>query len=170
MASLIENLITVLNEENSEYETLLALSMEKTNAIVSGDVNALNELVEKEQGIVERINKLEKKRTEATGDVAIVLNKKPEELTLGTLAELLAGRSAESGALKSIHDRLKSTLGKMVQVNDSNRMLLQESIDMVDFELNLAQSLRQSPATANYSGSTYTNDSYGPTGSFDAKQ
>ena len=78
MASLIENLITVLNEENSEYETLLAVSMEKTDIIVRGDVNALNELVAKEQSIVERINKLEKKRIEATGDIAIVLNRKPE--------------------------------------------------------------------------------------------
>lgn len=170
MASLIENLITVLNEENSEYETLLAVSMEKTDIIVRGDVNALNELVAKEQSIVERINKLEKKRIEATGDIAIVLNRKPEELTLGGLAELLSSRKAESDAIKDIHDRLRGTLERMVRVNDSNRMLLQESIEMVDFELNLAQSLKQAPTTANYSGNTYTNESYGPTGSFDAKQ
>lgn len=170
MASLIENLINVLEEENSEYETLLALSMEKTNAIVSGDVDALNELVANEQSIVERINKLEKKRTEATKDIAIVLSKKPEELTLGRLAELLSARKAESDAIKDVHDRLKGTLERMVRVNESNKVLLQESIDMVDFELNLAQSLKQAPATANYSGNTYTNDSYGLTGSFDAKQ
>lgn len=63
MASLIENLINILDEENSEYETLLSLSIEKTDTIVSGDVNALNDLVAREQSIVERINKLEKKRT-----------------------------------------------------------------------------------------------------------
>lgn len=170
MASLIENLITVLNEENSEYETLLALSMEKTEAIVSGDVNALNDYVTREQVIVERINKLEKKRTEATADVAIVLNRKPEDTTLGYLAEALSSRKAESDALKDVHDRLKDTLDKMVRVNESNKMLLQESLEMVDFELNLAQSMRQAPATANYSGNNYTNESYGPTGSFDAKQ
>lgn len=170
MASLIENLITVLQKENSEYETLLELSIAKTDVIVSGDVNALNELVMKEQSIVERIQKLEKKRTEATKDVAIVLNRKPEELTLGVLAELLSGRKAESDALKNIHDKLKNTLGKMADVNESNEALLLESIEMVDFELNLAQSFRQAPTTANYSGNTYTNDSYGPTGSFDAKQ
>lgn len=61
MASLIENLINILDEENSEYETLLSLSIEKTDTIVSGDVNALNDLVAREQSIVERINKLEKK-------------------------------------------------------------------------------------------------------------
>lgn len=170
MASLIENLITVLNEENSEYETLLALSLAKTDTIVSGDANALNEFVAKEQSVVERINKLEKKRIEATGDIAIVLNRKPEELTLDTLAGLLSSRKAESDAIKDVHDRLRNTLERMVRVNESNRVLLQESIDMIDFELNLAQSLKQAPTTANYSGNTYTNDSYGPTGSFDAKQ
>ena len=45
-----------------------------------------------------------------------------------------------------------------------------EKLKMVDFEMNLAQSMRQAPATANYSGSTYTDDSYGPASSFDAKQ
>ena len=170
MASLIENLISVLEAENSEYEQLLGLSVEKTDIIVKGDVDALNDMVAKEQAVVERINALEKKRTEATKDIALVLNRKPEELKLEELAELLAGQKKESQALRSIHDRLKTTLSNMVKVNDNNKMLLQESIEMVDFEMILAQSMRQAPATANYSGSTYTDDSYGPASSFDAKQ
>lgn len=170
MASLIENLIDVLEAENSEYEKLLELSVKKTDIIVKGDVDALNDMVGREQLVVERINSLEKKRIDATNDIALVLNRKPEELKLEKLADMLSGQKKESDALRNIHDRLKTTLSNMVRVNDNNRALLQESIDMVDFEMNLAQSMRQAPATANYSGSTYTDDSYGPAGSFDAKQ
>lgn len=170
MASLIENLINVLEEENKKYEELLELSIEKTGIIVKGDVNALNEIVLKEQSVVERITSLEKNRTVATNDIAMVLNKKPEDLTLGVLAELLSSQKKESDAIRAVHDKLKKTLGEMVRVNDNNKALLEQSIDMVQFEINLAQSLRQAPATANYSGSTYSNDMYEGAGSFDAKQ
>lgn len=60
MASLIDNLITTLNTENDEYAALLDLSMEKTGIIVKGDVDALNNIVEREQEVIERITVLEK--------------------------------------------------------------------------------------------------------------
>lgn len=60
MASLIDNLITTLNTENDEYAALLDLSMEKTGIIVKGDVDALNNIVEREQEVIERIIVLEK--------------------------------------------------------------------------------------------------------------
>lgn len=170
MASLIDTLIDVLDKENTEYETLLELSMEKTGIIVEGNVKALNEMVVREQQVVERITALEKKRTETTNDIAMVLNRKPDTLTLEHLAELLAGQETESTALRRIHDKLKTTLGNMVRVNESNKQLLQESIDMADFEINIMQSMRQAPATANYSDSGYTGESFGASGSFDAKQ
>lgn len=170
MASLIENLIDVLTKENDEYEKLLNLSMEKTQIIVAGDVDALNAKVNEEQLVVGRINNLEKKRIEATNDIAMVLNRKPEDMTLGKLSELLAGQKAESEAIKSIHDKLRKTLANMVKVNESNMMLLQESIDMVQFEMNIMQSLKQGPATNNYSGRSYADESFNMRGSFDAKQ
>ena len=96
MASLIDTLIDVLDKENTEYETLLELSMEKTGIIVEGNVTALNEMIVREQQVVERITALEKKRTETTNDIAMVLNRKPDTLTLEHLAELLAGQETES--------------------------------------------------------------------------
>ena len=167
MASLIDTLIDVLDKENTEYETLLELSMEKTGIIVEGNVTALNEMIVREQQVVERITALEKKRTETTNDIAMVLNRKPDTLTLEHLAELLAGQETESTALRRIHDKLKTTLGNMVRVNESNKQLLQESIDMADFEINIMQSMRQAPATANYSDSGYTGESFGAIQSVD---
>lgn len=170
MASLIENLMDVLEKENEEYQGLLALSIEKTGIIVKGDVDALNEMVAKEQEVVEHITALEKKRMEASNDIALVLNKKPEELTLKALSEMLASRKKESEALCSLHDRLKKTMADMVRVNENNKTLLQESIDMTQFEINLAQSIRQAPATANYTGCSYADNNYQESGYFDAKQ
>lgn len=170
MSSLIENLIQTLEQENTEYQELLQLSMEKTKIIVQGKPDELSKIVYREQAVVDRITKLEKARTETTKDIALVLNKAPDTLTLGTLAELLAGQKKESRALKDIHDRLSATLSRMVQVNDSNKALLEESVEMIQFEMNLLQSLKYAPATANYSGNEYSNDEVLENRSFDAKQ
>ena len=101
MASLIDTLIETLIKENEEYETLLELSMEKTGIIVRSDHEGLNEIVMKEQKVVERINVLEKKRSEVTNDIGVVLNRKPQELTLTKLVEMLANQPRECGMLIS---------------------------------------------------------------------
>ena len=49
MASLMENLIDVLEKQSSEYEVLLGLSQQQTPIIVSGDLAHLQEITDKEQ-------------------------------------------------------------------------------------------------------------------------
>ena len=170
MASLIDTLIDTLFEENKEYETLLELSMEKTGVIVKADNEGLNEIVMKEQRIIERINALEKTRTEVTKDIGLVLGKNPSELTLSRMIELLEKQTRECELLKQVRDKLSDTLGRMVKVNESNKALLNESLEMIQFEMNILQSMKQAPATANYSGNTYADNSYGTATAFDTKQ
>ena len=170
MASLIDTLIDTLFKENEEYETLLELSIEKTGVIVRADNDGLNAIVMKEQKIIERINALEKQRTEVTNDIGVVLGRAPEDLTLPRLIELLANQARECELLKQVRDKLSDTLGRMVQVNESNKALLNESMEMLQFEMNILQSMKQAPATANYSGNTYADNSYGGATSFDTKQ
>jgi hypothetical protein len=61
-------------------------------------------------------------------------------------------------------------MAQMVRINEHNKVLLQESLDMLEFEINLVQSMKQGPATANYAGRDYANNDYGMNGSFDTKQ
>ena len=46
MASLMEVLIDVLEQENQEYEKLLSLSMRKTSVIVSEDLTELTRITD----------------------------------------------------------------------------------------------------------------------------
>jgi len=61
MASLMENLIIVLNDECQEYENLLELSESKTPVIVSGDLDELARITDEEQIVVGKVNSLETK-------------------------------------------------------------------------------------------------------------
>ena len=56
MASLIDCLIEDLTNENNGYEKLLNLSNEKTAAIVSGNVEQLQEIFIREQKLIEQID------------------------------------------------------------------------------------------------------------------
>ena len=171
MASLMEHIIEVLEQENTEYRTLINLSEEKTPIIIKADLENLNRITEAEQVIVARIQKLEKDRMSTMADIAEVTNLKPD-IKLGDLITMMDKHPEEQKKLQDLHDRLKETMRRMKQVNEQNRDLLQDSLEMVQFEMNLLQSLKTAPETADYNSSAYANGSIMGSGTkrFDAKQ
>jgi len=172
VASLMEDLIQVLEEENKEYELLLDLSMKKTPVIVSANLEDLQKITDEEQEIIIRINRLEKKREENMKEIANVINKDVKDLTLGVLVDIFEKRPKEHKILAEVHDKLKNTIQKMVRINEQNRVLIESSLEMVRFDMEIIQAAKKAPETANYSKSAYnTGQVMGTkTGSFDAKQ
>ena len=172
MASLMENLIEVLEQESAEYEGLLELSQKKTPLIIGGDLDNLQKITDDEQMVVSRLHNLEKKRVEVTADIANVLNRDVKKLTLTNLIEMMAARPAEQAKLAEVHDRLQSAVRALQRTNEQNRELLTNALEMVEFEMNLMQSMRAAPETANYTKNAYNSgDTMGiVSGGFDAKQ
>ena len=172
MASLMEELIDCLEKEADEYEQLLSLSQKKTPIIVKGETAALEKITDEEQIIVSRITNLDVRREAVTKDIANVINKDVDTLKLSTLIELLSNQPAERKRLSNVHDRLSSVVHDIKIINDNNAQLIKHSLEMVEFDLNMIQAMRQAPETANYSkGATNTGEVLGQmSGSFDAKQ
>lgn len=168
MASLIEELITTLKEETVEYEALLELSTEKTGIIVRDDIQNLNEMVAKEQSHLDRIANLEKKRTEVMKDIAIVLNKDVNTLTVKGISELLEGQKKEQQELSQARDKLKKLLTGVEAVNEMNKGLIEEALEMINFNINYINGLSQLPETANYTRDAYNQNQMGLS-TFDAK-
>ncbi|MBR1861055.1 MAG: flagellar protein FlgN [Lachnospiraceae bacterium] len=168
----MENLIEVLNKESECYEGLLETSRKKTAVIVKGDLEALTQLTEEEQKQTDVILNLDKKRDEVMKDMANVLNKDVNTLKLTGLVEILSSRPGEQKALAAAIERIKASAGALQQVNRQNGELLKNSIEMVEFELNLLQAMKAAPETANYSRGAYsTGSTMGVAkGGFDAKQ
>jgi hypothetical protein len=171
VAGLIDELAQVLEAENTEYTTLIDLSTEKTGYIIKSDIENLQRVVDAEQKIVDRVNTLERNRESIVKDICTVLKIPPEELTVKVLIELLHKQKREHDMLQDVHTRLRRTVDKMVQINERNMSLMKESLEMIDFEINLIKGLRMAPETNNYDRGAYsaggTNYS---AGAFDAKQ
>ena len=172
MASLMENLIEVLEEESREYRSLLGLSMEKTPVIVSGDLEKLAKITDEEQIVVSRINHLDGKRQEVFADIANVINKDVKTLKLADLIAMLASRPKEQQELAKVHDELSSVVHEVERVNGQNRVLIQNALEMVEFDMNMLQAMKTGPETANYNKGAYnTGAQIGlNVGGFDAKQ
>lgn len=172
MASLMETLTEVLEKENLEYKNLLELSIKKTPAIVSDDVKALAQITDEEQIIVSRINHLDNQRNEAVNDIANVLNKDVTKLKIADLIKMLAARPQEQAELASVFDELRRNVQAVKRVNEQNRALIESALEMVQFNMQVLQSMNKAPETANYNrGACNTGDMIGTVNkAFDAKQ
>ena len=167
MASLMEELLGVLEKEETEYLTLIDLADVKSQAIIKADIAKLGEVTEKEQ---EAASNLSNKRTQVLNDMATVLGKKPEQMTINRMIGYLENQPREQQMLAQRRDRLLEVGTKMQTLNHQNEALLKQAMEMVEFDLTLLKSMRQAPETANYDKNAYnTGDLLGGSG-FDAKQ
>lgn len=171
MASLIEELISTLKAEKAVYEELIPVSEEKTKILVKNDLEELKKITAQEQLLIDRAGVIGHKREEVIKNIGVVLNKTPEQLDLTSLTRLMAKQPEEKKTLAALHDSLRTTMRRLVEVNERNKDLIENSLEMIEFNMNFIQSTRMSPGNNNYNRNatnSYTSD-YGGHG-FDAKQ
>lgn len=178
MASLIENLITQLNEEYAVYEQLLVVSREKTSAIVANNLDRLKEVTDREQFMVDQITSLESTRRGTMVNIASVLAKRPDELKITDIIGFLEGQPEFREPLVEINEKLAKLAKNLKEVNSHNKALILESLSMIEYNINLLQNLNRAPETAEYSKDMFKgnnnsyNNSFGGTANkkFDTKQ
>ena len=119
-----------------------------------------------------KINRLEQKRQEVYADIANVINRDVNTLMLTDLIEILRSREQEQQKLARVHDRLSTAVHKVRSINEQNRILIENALEMVEFDMNMLQAMKAVPETANYNkGAFNTGTPVGLDGSgFDAKQ
>ena len=170
MASLMDDLTQVLEQETVEYKKLTGLSENLREALIESDVPSVERLTAAQEEVSNEIQSLETKRAHIMNDIAVVLNKKPEELKVSALEETLAAQPALQKRLATARTELKQTMDELKRINHTNQTLLRQSMELLEFDLNLFRSMRQAPETANYNKSAVnTGDLLGSRG-FDAKQ
>lgn len=170
MASLMEELLEVLGEEEKQYEALIELGGVKRDAVIKANIDVLGEVTAKEQEAASALLNLSNKRTQVLCDMATVLGKEAKDMTINKMIEYLSNQPKEQELLIKRRDRLLEVGTQMQVLNRQNEALLKQALEMVEFDLTLLRSMRQAPETANYNKNAYnTGDLLGGSG-FDAKQ
>lgn len=148
MASLMEELLDVLGKEEKQYQELITLATEKTDAVVQGNIEHLTDVTTREQDAASVLLNLSNKRNRVLTDMATVLGQSPEEMTITKMIGYLNRQPKEQEALTRQRDRLLEVGTQMQQLNRQNEALLKQALEMVEFDLTLLRSTRQAPETA----------------------
>ena len=152
MASLVEDLLDVMQRETENYEKLYELAEQKRQGIIHRDLEVMEQNSAKESDVASELKNLESKRVRILKDMSVVLGKDEEDKTL-TVTEvilLLDKQKAEQDALTKARDHLVKAATHMQFMNEQNAILLNQAMEMVEFDLTLFKSMRQAPETANY--------------------
>ncbi len=170
MASLIEELTQTLKGELEIYEKLLPIENRKTGIIMKNDLLALEDITAKEQELMDEAANLEKKRMQVVKNIAIVMNKKEEDIKVQSVIGMLDSQPQLKEQLSLIHDDLKRVVHQVVDVNNHNQSLIEQSLELIEFNMNLIQSTRMSPGNNNYTSNATSAGNDRGAGTFDAKQ
>lgn len=170
MASLVEELINVLAEEESIYKKLTEYGEKKRQIIIDADIPELEKLTDLEQQASDELLTKSNKQIELLGDIATVLGKIDEKMTVTRLIGYLDKQPDIQSKLTETRDSLLDTADQMQKINDLNSQLLAQAIEMTEFDITLFKSMRQAPETANYDKSAYNTGTILGSSGFDAKQ
>lgn len=134
-------LITILEKQHKLYSSLYQISLQKTEIVKKGDIPALNLLMKNEQKHITSITMLENQRLNE------MKNLFPEQAELPTISECVElANPAQQTILQKIYTQLIDVLQKTKEQNNLNQQLLNQSLQFVNFSLNLFQ-----PKLDNYS-------------------
>ena len=170
MAGMMDDLVKVLVEEKTLYEKLADLSEEMKQAIIISDVPVVEQKTAEQQDATTDLQNLDRKRADIMRNVAVVLNKKPQDIKVSTLIEDLSGQPELKAQMTKAREELIAAMDRLKRVNSQNQALLTQAMELMEFDLNLYRSMKQAPETANYNRSAYSTGDILGHGGFDATQ
>jgi len=170
VASIMDEFISILEKENKVYQKMVELSSEKTTAIIYAKIDDLNRITEAEQAQMEDLMKLEKERIRIRDEMSKILKVPAESLTLLSMANMFEKRPTDKQKLLDLRERLRLTLIDVAKVNKENEGLLKQSMEMLEYDMNLIRSTRVAPTTANYNKDAYSAETILPGGGFNVTQ
>jgi hypothetical protein len=134
MSKQIDQLILALKKEQEIYDEVIALSKDKQLAIVNNDLTLLQTIMKKEKTYSISLVKLEEIRSKMLSQLV----KDYDLVEINNLSDLYPFMSdQEVRKVENIRTRLVNTVKILGQKNDLNRQLLEQSIDQIQFDLNL---------------------------------
>ena len=168
MASLVEELVNVLDAEKKIYTTLVGYEERKKDVLIAADVTALEEITTKEQLARDDLIAYSNQQIQILKDIATVLGRTDGKMTVTRLISLLDTQPKVQMQLTEARDSLLEAANRMKSLSEQNAVLIRQAIELNEFDMTLFKSLRQAPETANYDKSAYNTGSLLGGSGFDA--
>ena len=124
-----EELESILGKEFEAHEQLLSAATQVNDAIKASDIPALQKRSSHLDNQISTIEQIERLRGDCCDTLSRALGIERASVKLATLIEKAPARFREK--LSSLHQALKKLIGNVSTINVSNRVLLEEGLELV---------------------------------------
>ncbi|MGG2197697.1 flagellar protein FlgN [Paenibacillus validus] len=132
-----EALIRIMAALNDVHLSLLELAELKKAALIQNDVEALTQIVTKENKWIKQIGELDADRVEAIGQFMIEKNFKPNKrVTVSDLTKIIFDAEDKKKLIEA-QRQLLNTIRKLREQNQLNQQLIEHSLAFVNYSLDL---------------------------------
>lgn len=128
-----EELEILLKKEEKALKKLLEIAYEKTNIITENNIEGLNEILKKEENLINEIGLLEVERMTLLDTWGVK--------TTTPISSVIENLPDKKEDIIHISTSMGEILEKLARRNDLNNDLIQENLDWIDFNMNLITSI-----------------------------
>ncbi|NLJ78919.1 MAG: flagellar protein FlgN [Tissierellia bacterium] len=134
--SFSRELAEVLGEQLEVLKALEAIAYDKTDIIIEDDVEALERLTKKEEGLINRLGMVEEKRIKLLDSWGLNMDI--------SMSHILDGVPDGKEELLELQIALMEVLSHIQERNDLNRELIEDNLQWLDFNMNLISNVQSS--------------------------
>lgn len=161
----VSELVDILNQQCELYLELLKISKAKQPVLIKGNLEALNNFTLQEEKLIVQVGRLEERRNSVQQALANHFRVSETELTLSNLITRLNGETSTQ-ELAEAGKKIKKILKEIKTINSQNNELVKQSLDYIEFNINLITGVVEN---ANYAERPGTKQGQGRAKLFDQK-
>lgn len=135
MQLMLMNLSTILEDEVKTYGKLLDLFREERNSIVRGEVDNLNDMVSKTEGLILKNKELEERRQTVMESLSKYFHLPAGELNISGLSKLV--NEPFTSRYTGYRERLLIIIRELDEINKGNANLIKYALDLMNDSLKL---------------------------------
>ncbi len=135
---MVDRLLMALEKDCEIYTEILRIGEEKKEVIIKGDIEKLDQITKREHALIASLMKLEEIRDQIVSEIMKQTGLKKVDV-IDDLVSVVDDGSKEKLAL--VKRKLGNLMSDVKDVNESNGTLLQQSLDLIEFNVNVMSTL-----------------------------
>lgn len=128
-------LINVLSDQSKVYAFLIDLSQQMQEAIKTNDIKKIDSFIKVQMALIMKLSSYEKKRIKIAKEISQEANINPEDLTISEIKNHLDEK--QFNTLEKLEYKLEENISTLSEINNTNRLLINNGLDLIEFSLNL---------------------------------
>ncbi len=129
----IEKLLTVLENQKKDLQSLLEVIRKKQEALVSRNTSVLEDVIKQEEKLLLKVQTNEEKRLDTIINIYKELNLSNKNFKIANLISVLEGKADENQLkiLRGLNHTIKGYISEIMKLNKQNMFLIQHTRQFV---------------------------------------